>query len=72
MWRLTGTLAFKVGQQGEPRVLVCIDGEGELESDNKHYSLSKGEVMLLPAISGICNFKPKGKVILLDIALPGG
>jgi mannose-6-phosphate isomerase len=71
MWRLTGTEIFKVGQEDAPRVLVCIEGEGKLESDKEHYSLSKGEVMLLPAILGICNFTPKGKVILLDIELPG-
>jgi len=70
MWRITGTQLFEVGQEDAPRILVCIDGEGELEYDGSQYALSKGEVMLLPAIAGICSFKPKDNVVLLEIGLP--
>ncbi len=70
LWRITGTSPFIVGEDGAPRILVCIDGEGQLESSDKKYSLSKGEVMLLPAITCTCNFVPKAKVVLLEIALP--
>jgi mannose-6-phosphate isomerase len=70
LWRLTGTLPFMVGKEALPRVLVCIEGAGELESNNNLFSLTKGEVMLLPAVSGACPFVPKGNVILLEIALP--
>ena len=59
-----------VGKEALPRVLVCIEGAGELESNNNLFSLTKGEVMLLPAVSGACPFVPKGNVILLEIALP--
>jgi len=71
MWRLTGRDEFNVGENDTPRILVCVDGGGALESDNESYPLSKGEVMLLPAVAGQCNFIPKGKVVLLEIALPG-
>jgi len=70
MWRLTGTDEFNVGENDTPRILVCVGGGGALESDNESYPLSKGEVMLLPAVAGQCNFIPKGKVVLLEIALP--
>jgi mannose-6-phosphate isomerase len=70
LWRLTGTTPFMVGKEAMPRILVCIEGEGELESNYDLFSLAKGEVMLLPAVSGACPFVPKGKVVLLEIALP--
>lgn len=71
LWRLTGSVPFMVGKEATPRVLVCIEGKGELESHNDLYTLGKGEVMLIPAVSGECPFVPKGKVVLLEIALPG-
>ena len=71
MRRFTGTLPFMVGSDGKPRVLVCIEGAGELDNKNEFYTFGKGEVMLLPAVAGACPFVPKGKVVLLEIALPG-
>lgn len=71
LWRLTGSSPFMVGKEATPRVLVCIEGKGELESNNDLYSLKKGEVMLIPAVNGVCPFVPKGEVVLLEIALPG-
>ena len=70
LWRITGTSPFMVGKTDTPRVLVCIEGKGELDSNNEFYTLDKGEVMLIPAITGACPFVPKDKVILLEIALP--
>jgi mannose-6-phosphate isomerase len=70
LWRLTGKSAFTVGRHATPRILVCISGKGEIESDNETYQLSKGEVMLLPAIVGACRFSPEGETIVLEIALP--
>lgn len=60
-----------VGANDEPRVLVCIDGAGELLFDGQNYSLDKGDVMLLPACSGICNFRPIAAINLLEIGIPG-
>ena len=71
LWRLTGTMPFMVGEEAAPRILVCIEGGGELESNNDLYTLDKGEVMLIPAVTGACPFEPRGKVVLLEIALPG-
>jgi len=65
-----GTSPFMVGKEASPRILVCVEGKGDLESNNDIYTLDKGEVMLIPAVTGACPFVPKGKVILLEIALP--
>jgi mannose-6-phosphate isomerase len=70
LWRYTGYASFLVGKVATPRVLVCIDGGGELESGTEQYPLTKGDAMLIPAIAGACLFKPKHNVILLEIALP--
>ena len=71
MQRLTGDVPFMTGKEDAPTILVCVDGEGELETNDNFYSLKRGEVMLLPAIAGACPFVPKGKTIILEIALPG-
>jgi len=68
--RITGEYPFMVGKDATPRVLVCIEGEGEVEYGNEFYHLTKGEVMLLPATTGACPFVPKREVILLEIDLP--
>jgi mannose-6-phosphate isomerase len=70
LWRLRGQLPFTVGAPGIPRVLVCIEGSGWLESDGTAYGINKGEVWLLPAVSGECEFHPNSKVNVLEIALP--
>lgn len=70
VWRHIGESPFMVGETGLPRILVCIDGAGELESHDDLFSLIKGEVMLLPAICGACPFVPRNKVTILEIALP--
>jgi mannose-6-phosphate isomerase len=71
LWRHTCESAFMVGKENTPRVLVCIEGEGDLECCDDIYNLAKGDVMLLPAVVGACPFVPKGKTIILEIALPG-
>ncbi len=70
LWRLRGQLPFTVGAPGIPRVLVCIEGSGRLECDGTAYGINKGEVWLLPAVSGACEFHPNSKVNMLEIALP--
>jgi len=68
--RLQGQAPFPVGKAEEPRVLVCIEGSGWLESDGAAYGVDKGEVWLLPAVIGACVFHPNSVVTLLEIALP--
>jgi mannose-6-phosphate isomerase len=68
--RITGELPFMVGKEATPHVLICVEGKGDLEHNSDFYSLKKGDVMLLPASIGACPFVPKGKIILLELALP--
>jgi mannose-6-phosphate isomerase len=70
LWRLRGESPVDVGAAEVPRVLVCIEGSGWLESGGTAYDVDKGEVWLLPAVAGICVFHPNSAVTLLEIALP--
>jgi mannose-6-phosphate isomerase len=71
VWRYTGTTLFMIGKKETPRVLVCIEGAGEVEYNQDKYALTKGDVMLLPAVVGASPLMPKEKIVLLEIALPG-
>lgn len=72
LWRLYGDSPFTVGAAGSPRVLVCVDGDGELEHKGAMYDVRKGDVILLPAVVGTCCFTPHGEVTVLEISLPEG
>ena len=70
LWRLRGESPFNVGAAEMPRVLVCIEGSGWFEGGGSAYGVEKGEVWLLPAVVGACEFHPNNAVTLLEIALP--
>jgi mannose-6-phosphate isomerase len=70
LWRLQSAAPFTVGAADEPRVLVCLDGTGNVEHRGAELTMEKGAVMLLPAAVGACRFRPEGPVTLLDIAVP--
>ena len=70
LWRIGGELPFSVGAVGLPRVLVCIEGGGEIEQGYATYAIGKGDVLFLPAVMGPCTLWPRGVVNLLEIALP--
>jgi mannose-6-phosphate isomerase len=70
VWRLHGLALSSVGATGVPRVLVCIQGSGQLEHNNISYTVGKGEAWLLPAEIGVCPFQPAEEAILLEIAIP--
>ena len=70
LWRLRGEAPFAVGAAEELRVLVCLEGVGNLEHDGADFTMEKGAVVLLPAAVGACRFRPEGPVTLLDIAVP--
>jgi mannose-6-phosphate isomerase len=70
LWRLRGKSPFNVGTTKMPRVLVCIEGSGRLEGGGSAYDIDKGEVWLLPAVVGVCEFHPNSTAVLLEIALP--
>ena len=71
LWRVRGQSPFTVGAAGVPRVLVCVDGAGQVEYGAATYAVGRGDVWLLPASVGACGFRPDGAVNLLEIALPG-
>jgi mannose-6-phosphate isomerase len=68
--RICSEFPFVAGVAETCRVLVCIEGKGELKHASVHYSLSKGDVLLLPAVVGACSCKPNGDLTLLEISLP--
>jgi len=70
LWRLRGQSPFTVGVTGMLRMLVCIEGAGQVEHNGSSYLVGKGEVWLLPAAVGACAFRPRSAVSLLEIAIP--
>jgi mannose-6-phosphate isomerase len=70
VWRVAGVNPFPVGAVGVPRVLVCIEGQGDIEHREATYAVGKGDVLFLPASVGPCAFWPRPAVNLLEIALP--
>jgi mannose-6-phosphate isomerase len=70
LWRLRGQSPFTVGKADLPRVLVCIEGEGQVEHGDATFAVGKGDVFLLPAAIGTCVFRPRVAVNLLEIAIP--
>jgi mannose-6-phosphate isomerase len=70
--RISGEGPFSVGKEETPRVLVCIAGEGHLEHFGADYAFGKGDVVLLPAVVGVCLCRSHGGVTLLQISLPKG
>jgi mannose-6-phosphate isomerase len=70
LWRLLGQDLFTVGATAEPRVLVGIEGSGQIIHKGIPYAVGKGDIWLLPAETGECAFQPSGEVTLLEIAIP--
>jgi mannose-6-phosphate isomerase len=70
LWRLRGVSPFVVGASDAARVLVCIEGAGQIEHGGASYAVGQGDVFLLPAVIGACDFQPSRAVNLLEIALP--
>lgn len=70
LWRQRGEAPFRVGFEGSARVLVCIEGGGEIQHGGPAVRLDRGGVALLPAALGACQFRPDGRACLLEIAIP--
>ncbi|CAN5810394.1 class I mannose-6-phosphate isomerase [soil metagenome] len=70
LWRVRARAPFPVGAAGEPRVLLPIEGEGQVEHDGQLWEARRGEVVLLPAALGSCIFRPRESVTLLEMAIP--
>ena len=71
VWRTTGPHSRSVGAEGEPRILVCLEGSGIVRSGEGSSPLKRGAVMLLPAAVGQCVCEPDSPMTLLEIAIPG-
>lgn len=70
--RLTGAEPFNVGAENAMRVLVAIEGEGTMQYFDNEFEVKQGDVYVLPASVGVLEFKPQGKVILAEVAVPAG
>lgn len=70
LWRQRGEIPFPVGAEGRARVLVCVDGRGQVDCAGDGFALERGGVMLLPASIGACTFQPDGPAALLEIGVP--
>jgi mannose-6-phosphate isomerase len=70
VWRISSQFPFVAGAAGMCRVVVCLEGRGELEHAGTNYPFGKGDVVLLPAIVGACPCRPNGNVTVLEISLP--
>ena len=70
LWRLQSSMPLTVGAADEPRVLVCVEGIGNLEHNDAEFPMERGAVVLLPAAVGACRFRPERPVTLLEIAVP--
>ncbi|HEY1561368.1 MAG TPA: type I phosphomannose isomerase catalytic subunit [Caulobacteraceae bacterium] len=68
--RRKGSRPFPVGAASEFRVLVCIEGGGDVEAGAQRVSMSRGKVVLLPAAIGVGSFIPKESATILEIAVP--
>jgi len=69
IWRLGGVSPFLIGEPGKARVIMVVEGEGELTFTNRTYFVRKGDVLLLPAVLGICLLHPIGATTVLEISL---
>jgi mannose-6-phosphate isomerase len=72
LWRIHAQSPFVVGAAATPRVLVFIEGSGQLEHAGHSYAVGKGDVMLLPAEVGACLCRGRGSISALEISLPEG
>jgi mannose-6-phosphate isomerase len=70
LWRLRGRSPFNVGAADLPRVLVCVEGAGQVKRGRATHDVGKGDVFILPAAIGTCVVRPLGAVNVLEIALP--
>ena len=69
VWKHDEKETFSVGKANEPRVLVCIDGQGQI-GGHENYPLKKGNVFLLPAQMGGYKVIPIGQIELLEVGIP--
>jgi mannose-6-phosphate isomerase len=68
--RFRGSKPFVVGAAGQCRIVVGIGGTTQILHDFVRYPLRAGDVLLLPAETGVCQCFPMGDVTLLECGFP--
>ena len=51
-------------------IYICVAGEIELTTDEGNYQLSMGEIILLPAVTGIVSLSPSTESKILEVFIP--
>src|SRR5579864_1484598 len=69
LWRIRSQWRFRVGADGECRIVVVLDGEAELQYRGQSFPLQRGSLLLLPAEVGACECKPVGDAVILEAGL---
>ena len=70
VWRHQSTEVFGVGKANEPRILICLNGGGQLQFGGTEFEVAKGNVFLIPAQVGECMLYPAGNIELLEAGIP--
>ena len=70
LWRLTGEGAFEVGAKNTARILVCAEGDGVVNYADGSCRARRGDVLLIPAAVGVCEFQAASPATIFEIALP--
>jgi mannose-6-phosphate isomerase len=70
LWRNTGEMPFPVGAKGECRIVVAVDGRGDLVAEGRKLPLRPGAVWLLPADVGEGECRPLERLTVLECGMP--
>ncbi len=70
--RVRAQVAFGIGREAAPHILVCIDGRAQVIHDGRSYRCTRGDTLLVPAAIGPCRCVPQPTVELLEVTLPPG
>jgi mannose-6-phosphate isomerase len=69
-WRVSSDVPITVGADGVPRIVVCLDGAGDLAYADAAFRVRSGDVWLLPAEVGASRFDPHGTATVLEVGIP--
>jgi mannose-6-phosphate isomerase len=67
MWRLQADTPCSVGADGEPRAVICIEGQGRIGGPGASSDVRAGDVWLLPAEVGSTLLSPRQPMTVLEV-----
>jgi mannose-6-phosphate isomerase len=70
IWRIYSRFSFFIGENNVPTIIFCAGGSATITKSGIIYKISKGNLILLPAALGECEFKPIGEAKIIIIKLP--